>query len=73
MIPKAVMLYFWFGSVIRLKGVDKRRINSSGTVDSAEMSIIYGTKKNHWCAWPYQVATSLPDVEVGLSLSTNVS
>ena len=31
--------------MIRLIGGEKRGINSAGTVDSAEMSIIYGTKK----------------------------
>ena len=39
------MLSFRFGGVIRLIGGDKGVIESSGTVDSAEMSIIYGTPK----------------------------
>ena len=43
MIIKAVVFYFQFGSVVRLIGEDHRVIKSAGTVDSAEMSIIYGT------------------------------
>ena len=46
-IIKAVMLSFIFGSVIRLIGGDKRGIKSVGTVDSAEMSIIYGLQVQH--------------------------
>ena len=41
------MFYFLFGSVIRLIEGEKRVIDSSGTVDSVEISIIYGTPKNH--------------------------
>ena len=47
MIVKAVMFSFRFGSVTRLIGGEQRGINSIGTVDSAEISIIYGTPKNH--------------------------
>ena len=46
-IIKALMLSFLFVSVIRLIGGDKMRINSAGTVDSAETSIIYGTTQKH--------------------------
>ena len=47
MIIKAVMFSFRFESVIRLIGGEQRVIKSAGTVDYAEMSIIYGTPKNH--------------------------
>ena len=46
MIIKAVMFSFRFGSVIRLIGEELRVIKSAGTVDSAVMSIIYGTTKS---------------------------
>ena len=47
MIIKAVMFYFRFGSVIRLVGGYQRVIKSAGTVNSAEISIIYGTPHKH--------------------------
>ena len=47
MIIKAVMLSFRFGSVTRLIVGEQRAIKSAGTVDSAEMSIIYGNPQNH--------------------------
>ena len=64
---------FYLGGVIRLIGGYQRGIKSTGTVDSAEMSIIYGTPQNHWCTRTYQVATEFTNAEVILSLSTNVS
>ena len=47
MIIKVVMFSFRFESVIRLIGGEKRGINIAGTVDSTEMSIIYGTPQKH--------------------------
>ena len=47
MIIKLVMLSFLFGSLIRLIGGEQRGIKSAGTVDSAEMSILYGTPKKY--------------------------
>ena len=47
MIIKAVVLSFIFGSMIWLIGGAQRGINSVGTVDFAEMSIIYGTPQKH--------------------------
>ena len=47
MIIKEVILSFLFGSVIRLIGGYQRGIKSAGTVDSTEISIIYGTTQNH--------------------------
>ena len=47
MIINAVMFSFRFGSVTRLIGGEQRVIKSAGTVDSEEMSIIYGTPQNH--------------------------
>ena len=47
MIVKAVMFSFQFGSVISLIGEEQRVIKSSGIVDSAEMSIIYGTPQKN--------------------------
>ena len=72
-IIKSVMLSFRFGGVIRLIGGEQRGTKSSGTVNSAEVSIIYVTLQKHWCIWPDQLATSLPNAEVGFFLSTNVS
>ena len=45
MIIKEVMLYFLFVSVTRLIRGEQMGIKSAGTMDSAEMSIIYGTTK----------------------------
>ena len=73
MIIESVMSSFRFGSVTRLIGGYKRVIKSAGTVDYAEISIIYGTPKSHLCTWTDQVATSLPDAEVRLFLSANFS
>ena len=42
MIIESVMSSFIFGSVTRLIGWKQRVIKSAGTVDSAEMDIIYG-------------------------------
>ena len=67
------MLYFEFGGVIRLIEGGQRGIKSAVTVDSEKMIIIYGTTKKHWYKQPDQAATALPDVEVRLSLSTNVN
>ena len=36
-----------FGSAVRLIGGDKRGIRSAGTMDSAEISILHVTPKNH--------------------------
>ena len=47
MIIKAVILSFIFGTVIKLIVGDQRGTKSAGTVDSAKMSIIYGTKQKH--------------------------
>ena len=52
-----------FGSVIRLIWGDKRGIKSSGTMYSAEMSIIYGTPQKNGCTWPDQVETAFPNVK----------
>ena len=71
-IIKEVMLSFQFGSAKMLIEGDQRGIKSAGTLDSVEMSIIYGTPQKHWCTRPDQVATELPYAEVRLSLSTNV-
>ena len=46
MIIKAVMFSFRFGSVTRFIGGEKRGTKSAGTVDFAEMNIIYGTPKS---------------------------
>ena len=46
-IIKAVMFSFRFGSAIMLIGGDQMGIKSAGTVDSTEMSIIYGTTQNN--------------------------
>ena len=46
MITKAVMFSFQFGSVIKLIGGEKSGIKSAGTMDYAEISIIYGTPKS---------------------------
>ena len=64
---------FNFGSVVRLIGEYQRGIKSAGAVYYSEMSIIYGTPQNYWCTWPYHVFIALPDAEVRLSLSNNVS
>ena len=45
MIVKSVMFSFLFGSVTILIGEEQRRINSADTMDSVEISIIYGTLK----------------------------
>ena len=47
MIIKPVMFSFLFGGVIMLVGGEQREIKSAGTVDSAEMSIIYETPQKH--------------------------
>ena len=47
MIVKAVMFAFLFGGVISLIGVEKSVIKSSGTVDSAEICILYRTPQKH--------------------------
>ena len=47
MITKAVMISFRFVSVIGLIGGETRGIKSAGTVNSAEMSIIYGTPQRN--------------------------
>ena len=41
------MFSFLFVSVISLIGRDKMGIKSYGTVDSAEMTIIYGNPQNY--------------------------
>ena len=46
-IIKSVMLSFQFGSAIRLIGGYQGLIKSAGTVDSADMSIIYGTTQKN--------------------------
>ena len=71
MIIKSVMFYFRFGGVIRLIGWEQKGINSAGTMDSAEMSIPYGTPQS--IDAPEQMATSLTDAEAILSLITSVS
>ena len=71
--PDLVKCINAFGSLTRLIGRDQKGIKSAGTVDSVEMSIIYGTPQKHWCTWPDQVTTALPDAEVRFSLSTNGS
>ena len=47
MIIKAVMFSFLFGSVIRFIGGEIRGIKSAGTVNFAEIIIIYGTPQKH--------------------------
>ena len=47
MIIQVGMFYFQFFSVTSLIGGELRVINSAGTVDSAEMSRIYGTPQKH--------------------------
>ena len=73
MIIKTVMFYFRFGSVISLIGGEERVIKSAGTVDSVEIIIIYGTPQKNLCTRTDQLATALPNAEVRLSLTTNVS
>ena len=46
-IIKELMFLFLFGDVIRLILGDKRVIQISGTLDSAEMSIIYVVPQKH--------------------------
>ena len=46
-IIKAVMFFFHFVIVIRMIGGEKMGIKSVGAVDSAEMSIIYGTPQKY--------------------------
>ena len=59
--------------MISLIGGDQRGIKRAGTVDSEEMSIIYGTPQKHWCTLPDKAAKEFPYAEVIFSLSTNVS
>ena len=47
MIIKSVIFYFRFVGVIMLIGGEKGGIKIAGTVDSAEIIIIYGTPKRH--------------------------
>ena len=47
MIIKSVMFSFHFGGVLMLIGGEKSGMKSAGTMDSAKMSIIYGTPQNH--------------------------
>ena len=47
MIIKGIIFSSWFGGVIRLIGGEQRVIKSASTVDSAEISIIYGTPQKH--------------------------
>ena len=46
-IINVVMFFFLFGILTSLIGGELRGIKSSGTVDSAEMSIINGILQNH--------------------------
>ena len=46
-ITKAAIFSFIFGSTTRLIGGEQRVIKSAGTVDSAEMIIIYGTPQKN--------------------------
>ena len=47
MIIKSEMFSFRFGGVIRLILGEQKGMKNAGTVDSEEMSIIYGTPQNH--------------------------